>query len=59
MNSMWHKSTYSSGGTNCVEAREHEQGADLRDSQHPGLGVLSFGSGEQAAFLAALRKEEL
>ncbi|MBB6172127.1 hypothetical protein HNR23_002187 [Nocardiopsis mwathae] len=59
MNSMWHKSTYSSGGTNCVETREHEHGADLRDSQHPGLGFLSFGAREQSVFLAAVREEKL
>ena len=48
---MWHKSTYSDGGANCVEARESVAGADVRDTQNRELATLSFGQDEWAAFL--------
>lgn len=51
----WHKSSYSNGGTNCVEARESDRGADVRDSQHPGLGHLRFASPEWASFLQGVK----
>ncbi|GAA1463174.1 DUF397 domain-containing protein [Nocardiopsis exhalans] len=51
----WHKSSYSNGGTNCVEAREHPSGSDVRDSQNPGLGHLSFDSQEWALFLGGVK----
>ncbi|MFJ9552197.1 DUF397 domain-containing protein [Nocardiopsis sp. NPDC101807] len=45
----WHKSKYSSGGQNCVEAREDAEGADVRDTQNRHLGHLSFDRREWAA----------
>lgn len=42
MSGEWHKSSYSSTGGQCVEAREHEAGTDVRDSAHPDAGCLSF-----------------
>ena len=40
--SNWHKSSYSGGSNECPEAREHQTGADVRDTQNRGLGHLSF-----------------
>ncbi|WP_169552629.1 DUF397 domain-containing protein [Nocardiopsis halotolerans] len=54
----WHKSSYSNGGTNCVEARESVQGADVRDSQNPLLGHLRFASLEWAGFLQGVKNEQ-
>lgn len=50
----WHKSTYSNGGTNCVEARECPGGADMRDTQNRELGHLSFGTDEWSALLGVV-----
>lgn len=54
----WHKSSYSNGGTNCVEAREGVQGADVRDSQNPLLGHLRFASPEWAGFLQRVKADD-
>lgn len=51
----WHKSSYSNGGTNCVETRESAKGADMRDSQNPLLGQLRFASPEWTGFLQGVR----
>ncbi|MFJ6019752.1 DUF397 domain-containing protein [Nocardiopsis alba] len=48
----WHKSSYSHNGNNCVEAREHASGADVRDTQNRDAGYLSF---DRAEWFAALR----
>jgi hypothetical protein len=56
-NSFWHKSKYSSGGQNCVEARESAEGAEIRDTQHRELGHLSAPAPEWAALLAAVRSQ--
>ncbi|WP_160049944.1 DUF397 domain-containing protein [Nocardiopsis sp. FR4] len=53
----WHKSTYSNGATNCVEAREHARGADVRDTQNRVLGFLSFPAEEWQRFLHQFRAE--
>lgn len=51
----WHKSTYSDGGGgNCVEAREHSGGADVRDTQNREAGHLTFGVGEWSALLGTV-----
>ncbi len=47
----WHKSSYSHNGNNCVEAREHASGADVRDTQHREAGHLSFSGPEWLALL--------
>ncbi|WP_159942832.1 MULTISPECIES: DUF397 domain-containing protein [unclassified Nocardiopsis] len=43
----FHKSSYSSSGSNCVEVSE---GANtlVRDSQNPGTGTLAFSAQEWA-----------
>ncbi|MGW9349019.1 DUF397 domain-containing protein [Nocardiopsis flavescens] len=53
----WHKSSYSANGGNCVKAREHTGGADVRDSQNRKLGYLSFPGGEWTALLDAVSSE--
>ncbi|MFC4561103.1 DUF397 domain-containing protein [Nocardiopsis mangrovi] len=50
----WHKSTYSNGGSNCVEVREHEFGADVRDTQDRDGATLSLGASEWVAFLGGI-----
>ncbi|MGW9349758.1 DUF397 domain-containing protein [Nocardiopsis flavescens] len=50
---MWHKSSYSGASSNCVETREHEDGADVRDTQNREAGHLSFDRAEWLAALAA------
>ncbi|MDA2808002.1 DUF397 domain-containing protein [Nocardiopsis suaedae] len=52
---MWHKSTYSDGGANCVEVREHATGADVRDTQNRDAGHLEFPSDQWAALIARVR----
>lgn len=47
----WHKSTYSDGGSNCVEVRESAHGADVRDTQNRDLGHLRVPPAEWVAFL--------
>lgn len=53
--STWHKSSYSGGnGGDCVEAREHPGGADVRDTQYRESGHLSFGKAEWSALLGTV-----
>lgn len=51
----WHKSSYSGGNNECVEAREHQTGADVRDTQNRELGHLSFTRAEWNAFIETSR----
>ncbi|MFE6449703.1 DUF397 domain-containing protein [Nocardiopsis dassonvillei] len=51
----WHKSSYSPNGSNCVEAREHAGGADVRDTQNRELGQLEFAASEWTALLDSLK----
>lgn len=53
--SDWHKSSYSGGTNECVEAREHSTGADVRDTQNRESGHLSFTRVEWNAFLQSAR----
>jgi hypothetical protein len=53
--SDWHKSSYSSTGGNCVEARESAIGAEVRDTQNRELGYLSAPAPGWTALLAAVR----
>lgn len=55
----WHKSSYSGGSNECVEAREHTERIDLRDTKHPDHGHLTFPTPEWTAFLHDLRNEHL
>ncbi|MYR34838.1 DUF397 domain-containing protein [Nocardiopsis alba] len=49
----WHKSTYSSGGQNCVEVSEGPT-THLRDTQNRALAELNLPAHEWAAFLTTL-----
>ena len=51
--SVWHKSSYSDTGGQCVEAREHADGVDVRDTVHRESGHLTFGASEWTALLKA------
>ena len=51
----WHKSTYSGGNNNCVEARERPGSVDLRDTQNRDLGHLTVPAAEWAALVGGLR----
>lgn len=51
----WHKSGYSANGGNCVEVREFEAGADVRDTQNREVGHLTFARQEWAAVLATTK----
>ena len=51
MQAEWHKSSYSGGTNDCVEARESAHGADVRDTQHREAGHLSFSGVEWLALL--------
>ncbi|WP_150241532.1 DUF397 domain-containing protein [Nocardiopsis quinghaiensis] len=49
--SDWHKSSYSGGSNECVEVREHNTGADMRDTQNRSRGQLAFTRTEWRAFI--------
>ncbi|GHC73880.1 hypothetical protein GCM10007079_08270 [Nocardiopsis terrae] len=51
----WHKSTYSDGGSNCVEVRESASSADVRDTQNRELGHLRVPVSDWVAFLGLTR----
>ncbi|MEU2944963.1 DUF397 domain-containing protein [Nocardiopsis alba] len=50
----WHKSSYSNGGTNCVEVAEGAT-THIRDTQHRAHSQLSVSGSEWNALLHALR----
>jgi hypothetical protein len=52
---VWRKSTFSESGQ-CVEVALMAESVALRDSHAPSGPVLSFGRGQWAAFLGAVRK---
>ncbi|MDS1272691.1 DUF397 domain-containing protein [Lipingzhangella sp. LS1_29] len=57
---MWTKSSYSYGnGGNCVEVYRTERDTHVRDTQHRQLGQLRVPRAEWAAFLNAVRTQEL
>lgn len=54
----WFKSTYSEGGTACVEASTSllgEQQVPVRDSKDPGLAHLKFSTDAFAAFIGDVK----
>jgi hypothetical protein len=51
----WHKSTYSSGGQNCVEVSEGAT-THLRDTQNRALAELNLPAHEWSAFLTTLTR---
>ncbi|MFE3829907.1 DUF397 domain-containing protein [Streptomyces sp. NPDC059092] len=57
--SVWRRSSYSSGNGQCVEVRDNAPGAvPVRDSKNPGGPRLAFGSGAWTSFVAALRADD-
>ncbi|WP_017600443.1 DUF397 domain-containing protein [Nocardiopsis lucentensis] len=52
----WHKSSYSPSGSECVEVREHENGAEVRDTKHREHGALAFGTEQWVRLLASLTR---
>ncbi|MCY9785538.1 DUF397 domain-containing protein [Nocardiopsis sp. EMB25] len=44
------KSSYSTGGENCVEVADLPTGAAIRDSKHPELGFLPVEAAEWVSF---------
>lgn len=56
----WRKSSYSNGdGGVCVEVATLGNQHAVRDSKNPSGSVLIFGNDEWAAFVDAVRSEEL
>ncbi|SHJ37028.1 protein of unknown function [Nocardiopsis flavescens] len=55
----WHKSSFSDGGSNCVEVREHVSGADVRDTQHRNDAELTFPAAEWHGFLTQFKHQAL
>jgi hypothetical protein len=53
----WHKSSYSANGGNCVEVREFEAGAHVRDTQNREAGYLTFARREWVALLSGTRSQ--
>ncbi|GAA1437105.1 DUF397 domain-containing protein [Nocardiopsis tropica] len=51
------KSSYSTGGENCVEVADLPAGAAIRDSKHPELGFLPVGASEWTAFARMVARD--
>ncbi|ASU60304.1 DUF397 domain-containing protein [Nocardiopsis dassonvillei] len=52
----WHKSSYSPNHSNCVEAREHPGGVDVRDTQNREHGYITVPTVQWVALLAGLER---
>jgi hypothetical protein len=48
---QWRKSSYSTGGNQCVEIAHLGAAVAVRDSMNPSAGHLAFGAGDWQAFL--------
>lgn len=55
----WAKSSHSCANQNCVEVGGHDDTVLVRDSKNPDGPVLAFTRSEWAAFLAAVKRDEL
>lgn len=53
---QWRKSSYSTGGNQCVEVAHLGAAVAVRDSKNPDAGYLAFGAGEWRAFLDDARR---
>ncbi|OLT28782.1 DUF397 domain-containing protein [Nocardiopsis sp. CNR-923] len=53
---MWHKSSYSPSSADCVEVREHESGAEVRDTKHREHGSLAFDTDQWVKLLASVTR---
>lgn len=59
MSNGWFKSSFSSGGDNCVEVRFHGDQIQVRDSKRgEGSPVLAFTEDEWQAFLDGVHADE-
>lgn len=58
MQSIWFKSSLSSGGDNCVEVKFEGDNVLVRNSKLPHAGTATFNSSEWEAFLGGVRKGE-
>ncbi|MFW5416344.1 DUF397 domain-containing protein [Nocardiopsis sp. CNT-189] len=54
----WFKSSHSSGAESCVEVREHEGGADVRDTRNRQDGHLTFPASEWSALIRLLARAD-
>ncbi|MER6173284.1 DUF397 domain-containing protein [Streptosporangium sp. NPDC001681] len=52
---VWYKSSLSGSSNNCVEVAHVDNQHLVRDSKNPGGAVLSFLSGDWAAFLGRVK----
>lgn len=50
----WRKSSYSSGGEQCVEVADMPGGLAVRDSKDPGRAHLRYTAGGWSAFCSSL-----
>ncbi|WP_026127381.1 DUF397 domain-containing protein [Nocardiopsis lucentensis] len=59
MREQWYKSSYSTASGECVETAHLVSGElGVRDSKQPGLGHLTFASGEWSTFVSSLKGTE-
>lgn len=56
MDATWRKSSRSGSTGNCVEARQIDHLAEVRDSEDPAGPVLAFNSPAWSAFVATLKR---
>lgn len=56
---LFRKSSYSANSVNCVEVADTTDGAAVRDSKNPQLGILSVAAPEWAAFLSSVKRGEV
>jgi hypothetical protein len=56
---QWAKSSYSDGGTNCVEVARDSGAAKMRDTQHRESGFLEFGAAEWRGFIEGVKAGEV
>ena len=57
-NTGWIKSSFSYANGNCVEARAHADGIEVRNSRYPDISLPPFTHDEWNAFTAAVRSAE-
>ncbi|GAA3416815.1 DUF397 domain-containing protein [Streptosporangium vulgare] len=54
-NALWHKSSLSGSGNNCVEVASLSNSIAVRDSKDPSGATLVFSPSDWAAFLGCLK----
>jgi hypothetical protein len=58
LSNEWQKSSLSSGGDNCVQARRAHGGVQVRNSKDPHGAILQFTEAEWTAFLGGVELGE-